>query len=242
MVRILRVPIERGVGMVGPDLARAGIFTAAEAAALLGVSASKIRAWVSGWPGSSTAPVVENDIGWMDNKLAFSFANLMEIRFIAFFENAGVRLPEIRRIMDEVRNEINRPRPFATNLVFKTDGERIVAEVATKSGIKSIYDLKSRNFEMREIVYRSLKDDVVYDPKGDARAWFPRKQIAPNVIIHPSVAFGRPVLKEQWIPTETIADAWQAEESIDMVARLFQIPEARVKEAVSFEQNIGRAA
>lgn len=58
---------------------------------------------------------------------AFSFANLMELRFIAFFTDAGVSLNEIRMVMDEVRVEIMRPHPFATNLVFKTDGEKVVA-------------------------------------------------------------------------------------------------------------------
>ena len=95
---------------------------------------------------------------------------------------------------------------------------------------------------MTEIVYKSLKDDVVYDPHGNARAWFPRKDLAPNVIIHPVIAFGRPSLKDLGIPTETIAAAWSAEGSFDAVAALFEISKARAKEAVAFEKDIRRAA
>ena len=56
------------------------------------------------------------------------------IRFLAFFVNAGVKLREIRGIMDAVRTELNRAHPFATNTVFKTDGKKIVAEITSRHG------------------------------------------------------------------------------------------------------------
>lgn len=227
--------------MAGPDLLRTGIYTARDAAALLGVSQQKIRAWIAGWPETVAAPILENDLGWVDRRLAFSFANLMELRFVAFFVGAGVKLPEIRNIMDEARTEIRRPHPFSTNVVFKTDGVKIVAEIAHRNGISDLYDLRSRNFEMGGIVYKSLKDDVVYDPKGDAEAWFPRKEMAPNVIIHPRLAFGKPVLKDRGIPTEAIVNVARAEGSVSAAAELFEIPLRRAKEAVSFEEHL-RAA
>src|SRR5947207_6137222 len=161
------------MAIANPDLLRTGIYTVRDAADLIGVSAQKIRAWIAGWPRTVAAPVVENDLGWVDGRFAFSFANLMELRFIAFFEDAGVKLREIRTIMDEVRVELHRPHPFATNVVFKTDGAKIVAEIAHRNGVADLYDLRSRNFEMGVVVYRTLKSGVVYDPKGDAQAWFP---------------------------------------------------------------------
>jgi uncharacterized protein (DUF433 family)/DNA-binding transcriptional MerR regulator len=227
--------------MAAPDLLRTGIFTARDTAALIGVSRQKIRAWVTGWPRRSLPPIVDNDLGWVDRRLAFSFANLMELRFIAFFEGAGVKLHEIRNIMDEVRKEINRPHPFATDVVFKTDGVKIVAEIAHRNGVADFYDLRSRNYEIGIIVYTTLKEGVVFDPMGDAEAWFPRQQLAPNVIVHPRLSFGRPVLKGNGIPTEAIVGAARAEGSIDAAAELFEIPLAIAKEAVSFEEHL-RAA
>lgn len=228
--------------MSGPDLLRTGIYTVSEAADLIGVSDRKIRAWIAGWPGSMAAPVLQNDLGWVDDRLAFSFANLMELRFIALFEGAGVKLREIRSIMDEVRAQMHRPHPFATNVVFKTDGAKIVAEIAHKNGVADIYDLRSKNFEMGVIVYKSLKDGVVYDARGNAQAWFPRQKVSPNVIIRPQLCFGRPVLKDKGIPTEAIADAARAEGSVEAAAALFEISTRRAQEAVSFEENLRRAA
>lgn len=228
--------------MEGTDLTRSGIYTASEAAALIGVSERKIRGWVAGWPGSGAPPVVTNDLGWVNGKLAFSFANLMELRFIAFFEDAGVRFKKIRAIMEEVRTAIHRPHPFATNIVFKTDGQKIVAEIFNRNGKIDLFDLQSRNFEMGVIVYKSLKQDVVYDPKGDAQAWYPRKKVAPNIIIHPSISFGRPVVKGRGVPTDTLANAVKVEGSIELAAEIFEIPERYIREAVCFENSLRRAA
>ena len=154
----------RKAKMAIPDLSRAGIYSIPDAAALIGVSVQKVRAWVEGRPRSEMKPLIDNDIGWLENRIAISFANLMELRFVAFFTDAGVRFPEIRRIMNEVRTFIRRPHPFATDIVFRTDGERIVAEAARRNGIPSIYDLRS-NTNRR--VSRLVR--FCWKPAGDGR-------------------------------------------------------------------------
>ena len=228
--------------MAGPNLLQTGIYTATEAAALLGVPSQKIRAWVQGWPARDAPPMLDNDLGYVDGRLAFSFANLMELRFIAFFSANDVSVRQIRAVMNEVRIAINRPHPFATNIVFKTDGSKIVAEIIRKNGATHLYDLRTRNYEIGGVVYKSLKDGVVYDPQGDAIAWFPRRKMAPNVIIHPKLAFGRPVMRGSGIPTEAIAGAAEAEGSVESAALLFDISKKRVEEAVAFEAMLRRAA
>ena len=85
---------------------------------------------------------------------------------------------------------------------------------------------------------RSLKDDVVYDPEGEAITWRPRRDIAPNVVVHPKFSFGRPVLKTSLVPTAALADAMKVERSVRTVARLFEVPESQVREAVKFEESL----
>lgn len=236
--------------MSGPDMLRTGIYTVSDAAALLNVSSQKIRAWIDGWPGTKKPPIISNELGWIESqqafslssRLAFSFANLMELRFVSFFVDAGVSLHEIRTIMGEVREQMKISRPFATNLVFKTDGKRIVAETFHRNGAHTLIDLRSRNYEMIEITYRSLKDGVVYDVDGVARAWFPRPQRFPNVVLHPGMSFGRPIIRPSGIPTEAIADAAVAESSVVVAADLFGISPKLAQQAVDFQLEIRRAA
>lgn len=223
------------------DLLEAGIYTLPDAAELVEAPPQLVRIWVSGHKDKQNAVIV-NDLGRIQGKVAVSFHNLMELRFVALFHAAGVRLQTIRAIMSDVRDSIDHPHPFATKIVFRTDGRKIVAEIGRKNGIKNIYDLRSRNYEMHPVVMKSLKDDVVYDPRGDATAWRPRRKIAPNVVMHPSFSFGQPILQRSHIPTATIAAAAKAEKSAKAAAWMYEVTEREVREAIRFEQALHKAA
>ena len=199
------------------------------AAELVQAPQRMVRIWVGGHKGKQ-APIIENELGSVDGKVAVSFHNLMELRFVALFHGAGVKLREIRAIMNEVRDTLQHPHPFATYTVFKTDGRKIVAQIGRKNGIDNM------------VVMRTLKNGVIYDPVGDAISWRPRRKIAPNVVIHPVFSFGQPILQESHIPTATLAAAAKAERSTKAAAWLYELPEKLVREAVRFEQELHRAA
>lgn len=224
-----------------PNLMGSGIFTIPEAAVLVGSTPALVRGWVAGRKGRQV-PVIENQLGIVDGKLAVSFTNLMELRFVAEFHRVGVRLNEIRAIMEEAKDLLRHPHPTATKLVFRTDGRKIMAEIGKRHGIDVIYDLRSKNYEMPTVVLPSLRNDVVFDPEGNMVAWYPRKETAPNVIVHPRFSFGRPVMEGSRIPAETLADAVKAEGSIPVVADLYEVPEKQVSEAVRFIEDLRKAA
>jgi uncharacterized protein (DUF433 family) len=226
----------------GPNLIEVGIYTVGEAAFLVGVSERRVRGWLAGYKDRSTGPIIHNELGWMDERLALSFRNLMEMRFIAYFEQAGVKYHRIRKIMDEVRQVTTHPHPFSTNIVFRTDGVRIVGEIINRLSGVTIYDLASKNFEIVPLLYKELKDNVKYDFNGDAVYWIPRPDTAPNVIVHPKFAFGKPIIRASGIPTRALADAVESEGSAATVADMFERPLGEVREAVRFEAELRKAA
>lgn len=224
-----------------PDFLETGVFSVAETANLVGASQADVRVWIDGKKGRQE-PLIENELGRVDGKLAISFKNLMEIQFIAFFDRAGVPLREIRAIMAEARRLLNDEHPFATNAIFRTDGKKILGEIAKENGIESLFDLRSKNYEMKPVILASLKSDVVYDPRGAARIWFPRRTTFPNVVINPRRAFGRPILKDSGIPTAAIAHAFKAEKDANVVSLQFEIPKKQALEAIGFESSFQKAA
>jgi uncharacterized protein (DUF433 family) len=225
-----------------PDLLEIGIYTIPEAADLVAAPQASVRVWVEGHAGRQE-PIIINQLGRVDNKTAISFANLMELRFVARFVKAGVKLREVRQIMVEARKVLQHPHPFATkDVVFKTDGQKIVADIARRNGLNLIYDLKSKNYEMPSVVMKSFREGIVFDPQGEAIEWTPRPKIAPNVIVHPRIEFGHPVLKRSNIPTYTVAKAVKVEGSAQFVADIFDLPVRQVREAVKFEENLALAA
>jgi uncharacterized protein (DUF433 family) len=227
--------------MARPDLLELGIYSIPEAAELVSAPQASVRVWIEGHTGKQD-PVIINQLGRVGEKTAVSFANLMELRFIARFVKAGVKLREIRLIMTEARETLDHPHPFATKTVFKTDGRKIVAEIARRNGLRLVYDLRTKNYEIPSVVMKSLREDVVFDPQGEVIEWRPRPKIAPNVIVHPRIEFGHPVLKRSNIPTDTIAKAVKVEGSAQFVADIYEIPVRHVREAVKFEESLAIAA
>lgn len=227
--------------MAALNLMETGIYGVSDAAALVRATERKVRGWVAGYQ-KGEGPLIDNELGWIDGRLAFSFTNLMEIRFIAFFVDAGVRLPHIRAILNDAKELLNHPHPFATNVVFTTDGRKILARIAKQNGIADLYDLQSHNYEMETIVFKSLKTGVEYDPAGEIRLWRPRPETAPHVIVHPRFAFGQPVLRESRIPTGALRDAVDAEGSAAAVADQFDLPVNQVLEAVRFDRQLFTSA
>jgi uncharacterized protein (DUF433 family) len=226
--------------MSEPNLLKTGIYMVPEAARLVEAPARLVRIWVEGHKGKQ-APIIDNELGHLGGKIAVSFTNLMELRFVALFVASGVRLQTIRSIMNEAKDTLEHPHPFATRTIFRTDGKKIVAEIGRRNGVEDIYDLRTRNYEMRTVVMASLKDDVIYDPAGDAISWRPRPRLAPNVLVHPRFSFGHPILRVSRIPTGALADAVKAEKSARVVAQLFEVPEGQVREAVKFEEHLKAA-
>jgi len=117
--------------MASPDLLEAGIYTIPEVAELVDAAQADVRVWIDGHTGKQD-PVIVNQLGRVGGKTAVSFANLMELRFIARFAAAGVGLRVIRAIMREASELLQHPHPFATKTVFKTDGKKIVADLPPK--------------------------------------------------------------------------------------------------------------
>lgn len=229
--------------MSNRQLLRQGIFTVPEAARLLEASPAKVRGWVAGYPHTKAPPILENELGFADNRLAMSFTNLMEVRFINTFSRFGVKVVAIRDMLEEAKRLLDHPHPFATNAIFRTDGKKIFAASAERTDDKALYDLKAKNWAMHDVIAQSLIEGVEFDPSGNAAGWRPRRHVAPNVVIRPAWSFGKPVLKDVQIPTRTIFDSFCAEgETEESVAYWFQISSDEVREAVRFETLLKQAA
>ena len=113
-----------------------GVYTIPEAARLIGVPNRKLRGWVAGYPKTRGSPVVPSEIRSVGNKLAMSFINLIEARFVKIFSAQGVNLNSLRVMADEAKRMLNHPRPFATDIIFKTDSQTVFIEVAERTGDK----------------------------------------------------------------------------------------------------------
>jgi uncharacterized protein (DUF433 family) len=216
----------------------AGIYTVPDVARLVRASHAQVRGWVEGHPHSKSKPIVQGEFERLGWRATLSFKNLVEALFIKCFADEGFSVQAIRVMAEEARRFFNDPHPFARNIAFKTDGTSIFAEFWSElRNNAQLYNLKSHNLALRDIMMPFLREPPEYGPDGYARLWRPRREAAPHVVLNPVRAFGQPILERSGVPVRTLVDALAAEQGdYRKVARWYEVEEHEVREAERFEK------
>jgi uncharacterized protein (DUF433 family) len=213
-----------------------GLYTVPMAAKLLGESGIKIKSWVAGYPNSDALPIIRRQLPPINGRTVLGFLDLIEVRFVRHFDHLGLSPQSIRMAAEKLRGRHGTDHPFATNKRFRTDGKRIFMEIVESEEERRILNLMNDNFEMVPVIEASLFDNVLYADDLACR-WYPTREF-PRVVLDPKYAFGRPVIDEIWVPTDTLYGAFEAERQVANVAEDFDIDQEAVNQAIAFEQRL----
>jgi len=214
-------------------IGQVGLYTVPMAARILGESGPKIRSWIDGYPNSDADPIIRRQLPPINGRTVLGFLDLIEARFVRHFDHLGLSPQFIRIIAEKLRVRHHTDHPFATNKRFRTDGKTIIMETMTDDE-KRLINLRNDNFEMETIIEASLFESVLY-ADDLAYRWHPIRGL-PRVALDPKYAFGRPVIENAWVPTDTLYSAFQAEGVLANVATDFDIDEEAVRQAVEYEE------
>jgi uncharacterized protein (DUF433 family) len=220
-----------------------GFYTVPQAARLLRIPPVNIRRWLGGYTYRKAGrrhampPLWEPQLPPNGHRIELGFRDLIELRFVQQFLEAGLGLLTIRNCLVHARAYVNDDRPFSTRR-FRTDGRTIFLESAKRAGEAEVLDLKNRQYELKQLIERSFKD---LDLEADAVArWRPLRG-KQSIVIDPARAFGQPIAARSGVPTRTLADAAQVEESLDKVAELYEVSPGALRDAIAFETSLAAA-
>jgi len=225
----------------GHKLLGAGIYTVPEAARITGVSAPRIRRSLSGSSSRSGAAAQESPRIWgpdlpvLDQSLALSFRDLIELRFIDHFLRLGVAWATLRRAAGHAAEIVGSSHPFSTRL-FRTDGYRIFMDFAEKTGERALLDVIERQYTISAVVEPRLYEGLQFEHERVAR-WFPLRG-SKRVVIDPAIAFGQPTVTPEGVPTAILAKAVEVEKSVDRVAKWYAVSKKAVLAAVEYEEQL----
>lgn len=222
-----------------PNLIGTGLYTVADAARLAEVTPDRVRGWVQGYHQGKGKPrraaIIARHLPDLEGKVALSFRELIEVRFIRHFLRAGVSWRAIRRAADEAKREL-----FGEDerrLLFSTDGVTVFADALATEGDRKARDLVANQYVLLQILERSIKHEFDLEADNLIAAWHPRRE-TPLVLLDPRRSFGRPIVAPG-VPTLTLANALAAERGdVARVAAIFEIPEESVREAAAFEMTL----
>jgi uncharacterized protein (DUF433 family) len=217
-----------------------GYYTVPEAARLLKIAPRNINRWLAGYTyalgevTSSMPPLWIPELPSSDHHLELSFRDLIELRFVKAFIDAGLGLKTIRTCLEYAKECVSDERPFSTRK-FRTDGRTIFLESARRTGEAELLDLKRHQFVISDVIARTFKDLEIED---DAVArWRPYRGKR-TIVIDPQRAFGQPIAAQSGVPTVTLVDAVKAEGSAQRVARLYEVSESIIQDAINFEKSL----
>lgn len=218
----------------------------AEAARALALPVSTVRVWSVGLPYTTPSgetrrmkPLIQPAA---HQPPMLSFWNLVEVYVLASTRRRHeISMPRVRRALDYVRTELGVTRPLLEEQ-FLTDGVDLFVD--RYSSLSLINVLGAGQTTLRALLVGSLKR-ITRDERGVALTVYPwlREPGEPrSVELNPNRAFGRLVVADTAIPTESLAERFRAGDSVDLLAEDYHLERAQVEAALRWEQCAPSAA
>ncbi|MBD2067344.1 DUF433 domain-containing protein [Leptolyngbya sp. FACHB-671] len=171
-----------------------------------------------------------------------SFTNLVEAHVLRIIrETHQVKLDKVRKALDYMSQQFGTSHPLVTKK-FQTDGVDLFVDQMDRLVNVS----RSGQLAMRETL-KHLLTRVEWDANGIATRFFPVIELIPEpgsdkiIFLDPSIRFGKPVIAGKGIPTDIIAELYNAGDSIEDIADEYDCTPLQIKTAIQFESQ-NRAA
>lgn len=231
-----------------PALLVTPIYEPTEAARLVGLSAGRVRRWLSGYQYRYTSgrTVLERRQKPVLRRAAdsphASFLDLIELWRARAFVEAGLSTQMVRRAFEEAGKITGLFHPFARKRFFLA-GSKILLDIGPRQGkTPNLVELLSGGQQIGAPLGLFYLKYVEFDPISEAvTRWWPMGKDRP-IIVDPGYSFGAPTVFEKGVKTAVVYQLYQGEQrNASRVAQWMQLEPAEVEAAVEFEQEL-RAA
>ena len=190
------------------------------------ITSAKLIRWIR---RGLIAPELSSDSG---RDLLIAFEDLVSLRIIAALRSVQVRWTEIRLTEKWLRERTGARRPFATEYLWAGQGQifvdwtqRLIS--GSRSGQLALGMLREYLIPIHGLMFG--------EETHVAMSWEPLD----GVLLEPQIQFGTPCIKGTRIPTRTIAGMVEAGDSVDWVAKVFDLTLDDVKVACDWETRLG---
>lgn len=214
-----------------------GMYSPTDAARLVGMQPQTAIRWVKGYTYVYQGRERPAEALWalpnIGGRSFLYFLDLIELRWVACFRQAGLSLQRIRRVRDVAAQKLRTNRPFSTDR-YTTDHANILERVNwTKRERRLVEPLSKQSYfaNLMEPFLHSLD----YERGTASRWWWLGKEH--RLYLDPKINLGRPSVLG--IRADILAGAYEAElKDAGKVARWFEIEPRDVLDAVKFSEKL----
>lgn len=208
------------------------MYSEAEAARILGMSARTLNYWLEGktYQGRVNDPVIRQE---RTGSRELTWAEFIEAGLLRQYRQADIPMKELRYFIQSLREKFGVPYPLAHERPL-TLGRSLVMEAQTEAGLPPEYWLVSQVLDQQMLLPSSA--DFLRRVTWDADiavAWRPTEESGSTVLCSPTRRFGRPQVAG--ISTEVIREHHDAEEGEADIAEQFQLSVEDVRWALAYE-------
>ena len=211
-----------------------GIYRIPEAARILGATpplanghvmpTSRLRHWIH-------ASVEISFLTLPSQRRFITFQDLISMRMVAVLRSRGMTLREIRNTEAWVRDRLGLEWPFISRPLW-TSGTSAFMQFGEHLVAVSRHGQQAMNF-LKDWLHK-VEVDMGFDRKGLASSWTPYTDISLN----PKIQIGQPCISGTRIPSKAIWGKLQAGDSVEVVARLYDLTEEQVKHIHEWEARL----
>jgi len=210
-----------------------GTYTFREAAKLTHLKYSRVREWFVG-KKTRKGPVFESDYETVEEDIAISFHDLIDVFVAGQLRDQGVSMQTVRRVYSTLSKDFETKHPFCRKELL-SDGKQIFFRGLDTKGRDEVVEVLTKQKAFPRIILPFLRS-IDY---GKVTKLAERWKIDKSVVVDPQICFGNPIIEQIGIPTSILSSAYYAnEESADAVADWYDIHRKYVISAVQFEANL----
>ena len=210
------------------------IFSEAEAARLLRIAQGTLNYWLNGGQrrGRTYPPIIRTE---PRDERVVTWAEFVEAGLVrGYRRDLQVPMLEVRTFVDLLRARFEIPYPLAHARPFVGEGKQLVWDAQEEAGLDADFCLVA---EVRGQLVLTPASDAFFGrvtwSEEVAVAWRPADNPDSPVRIDPETRFGRPSVNG--VSTEVLWEHAESGASLEEIARDFDLDEAEVRWAVSYE-------
>lgn len=212
-----------------------GVYGFCEAARLTGLNGERVREWFrTRNADTKRRPVFQSDYEPVNGDRAVSFFDLIDVFVVGQLREHGVSLQTLRRVYSRLQMELGAKHPFCRSELL-SDGKIIFMRGMDSKGEEELKEVLTRQKVFPSIILPFLRKIDYSQISKLAERW----HIAEQVVIDPSICFGKPIVEAVSIPTAILASAYRAnDQDEELVGEWYNVHPKYVLAAVAFEDSM----
>jgi uncharacterized protein (DUF433 family) len=221
----------------------APLYTLSDAARYAHVTKQTLKNWAEGYKAGRRRypPLLDLPAEQPFDQTALSFENLIEASLVGHWRRRGIPLQRIRRAHALALQDLG-DHPFARKRIYISGTDLFAeadAETVSEGGRAFTVLTQAGQRALGAIVAETL--EFIDWQTGAGYAYQYRPPEGRNIVkLNPEITFGLPNVKR--IRTETILQRFLAQESVDEIAKDFDLAQDEVEQALRYEWALPKAS